>query len=106
MYLSITFDIFSIIMYLPLEGEKQRNEITEEFKEKYCRLLRKIGQDFNAASHWAKLEMPSNSSDDAVLKSSIRARYPVEKFNEARLLYDPKGILSNDHISMIFGPFS
>ena len=91
-----------IIMYLPADNVKQREEITAEFKGRYCDLMRGIGNKVSAASHWAKLELPDTEDDARELKEHIYARYPVDLFNRARKKFDPKGILSNDLMNVAF----
>ena len=92
-----------IIMYLPSEDGKQRDEITEEFKSRYCELLRRIGADISAASHWAKLEIPTTEEQSKTLKDFMKARYPIDKFNALRKEYDPKNILGNNIIDSVLG---
>ena len=92
-----------IIMYLPSDDEHQREAITREFKGTYCEQLRKIGYDFNAASHWAKLEFPPDPEGLAKLMAFMSNRYPLDKFNALRREYDPKNILGNSLINVILG---
>lgn len=33
----------------------------------------------------------------------LRQRYPVDRFNDLRKRWDPKGILSNDWVDAVFG---
>jgi len=93
-----------IIMYLPSDEEQQRNEIMSVFKGKYSSLMRRIGNNFGAASHWAKLEVPESETELQDLKTHISKTYPVELFNKARNLFDPKRILCNDLIDAAFSP--
>lgn len=90
-------------MYLPSDDAKQRNDITNEFKRHYCELLRSIGNDIGAASHWAKLEIPSGAKQSEALKEFMSARYPADKFNALRKEYDPKNILGNNTIDFVLG---
>mmetsp|Transcript_3853 Transcript_3853/g.8408 ORF Transcript_3853/g.8408 Transcript_3853/m.8408 type:complete len:653 (+) Transcript_3853:104-2062(+) len=92
-----------IIMYLPSDDVKQRNGITNEFKTRYCELLRSIGDGVGAASHWAKLEIPANTEQSKMLKEFMGARYPVDKFNALRKEYDPKNILGGNIIDFVLG---
>ena len=92
-----------IIMYLPSDDAKQRNEITTEFKQRYCELLRKIGSKVSAASHWAKLEVPQDVKQLKDLQDFYRARYPVDKFMAQRRENDPKDILGNRTIDVVLG---
>lgn len=92
-----------IIMYLPSENERQRREITDRFKGQYCDLLRTVGKDVNAASHWAKLELPDTVWKILDLQESMQSRYPVNSFNETRRFLDPQNILSNQLINLAMG---
>ena len=92
-----------IIMYLPSDDEVQRRDITQRFTGEYCDLLRNIGADVNAASHWAKLERPSSVWKLLDLQLFLSERYPLSKFNEARLLLDPNNILASPNMSLILG---
>ena len=92
-----------IINYLPSENEYQRREITELFKGKYCDLMRDVGLDVGAASHWAKLEKPQSVWKLVDLHLFLQNRFPLKDFNALRLKYDPKNILGSPLIDMIFG---
>lgn len=92
-----------IIEYLPAEDEIQRRLITELFRGKYCDLMKDIGQTYNATSHWAKLEIPNSIYEMADLRLFLQQRFPVDLFNRARALLDPKLILSNRKINSAFG---
>ncbi|CAB9504504.1 galactono-1,4-lactone dehydrogenase 2, mitochondrial [Seminavis robusta] len=92
-----------IIHYLPSDEEWQRRAITESFTGKYCDLMRKIGQQYSATSHWAKLEIPKSIFQVADLRLFMQSRFPVALFNETRARMDPKSILSNRTVDMAFG---
>jgi len=92
-----------IIMYLPSDDEKEREEITNRFKGQYCDLAREVGAPFGAVSHWGKLEMPTSGEHFLKLRSLMETRYPLRKFNTARMFYDPKNILGNDLINVVLG---
>ena len=92
-----------IIMYLPSDDVTQRNEITNEFKRRYCELLRKIGSKVSAASHWAKLEVPQDVEQLKDLQKFYGLRYPVDKFKAQRKENDPKDILGNRTIDVVLG---
>lgn len=105
-------DIFSwvgIIMYMPPgQGESQRAEITKRF-EAYADIMRTVGKKYGIVPHWAKIELPSGSNKNSCelsktqeLRRVIRQRYDVARFNKARRMLDPKGILSNDLINTVF----
>ena len=93
-----------IIMYLPLaDDERQRRAITERFTGEYCALVRRLGSDVNMASHWAKLEIPTNMWHLVDLQRNLRKRYPIRLFEKARQMLDPKDILGNPMINLAFG---
>ena len=92
-----------IIMYLPSDQEKQRKDITDTFKGQYCDLLREVGKNVNATSHWAKLEMPKSEEELNQLQTFMKQRFPVEKFNAARKLLDDENLLANDLLNAVFG---
>jgi L-galactono-1,4-lactone dehydrogenase len=91
-----------IIMYLPSEDERQRREITEKFNGMYCDLMRSVGHEVNAASHWAKLEMPKTIDGIVDLQEHMKERYPVQKFNDLRATLDPKNIMGNSLMDLAF----
>lgn len=96
-----------IINYLPLavteEDEQQRQEITAQFKESYCDLVRSICSRYNGTSHWAKLELPVNVWKLVDLKLVLAQRYPIQQFNQVRAMLDPKNLMSNDLINSALG---
>jgi hypothetical protein len=92
-----------IINYLPLDNERQRQQITELFTGKYCDLLRDVGLTVNATSHWAKLERPSTVSKLIDLQLFLQQRYPVKFFNDVRYDHDPHNILGNPLIDLALG---
>ena len=92
-----------IIMYLPTDEESQRRDITRAFKNEYCCLMKHVGEKVDAASHWAKLEMPNTPEGIQELQRHMRARYPVKYFNFARYTLDPTNLLSNDLVNAAFG---
>jgi L-galactono-1,4-lactone dehydrogenase len=101
-----------IINYLPSDEttmdpatlQQQRKDITDLFQGKYCDLLRDIGYRYNATSHWAKIELPKHSIWKVIDQQLfLQQRFPIEKFNNLRLLFDPKNLLSNPLIDQLFG---
>ena len=77
-------------------------EITNRFKGQYCDLSRDVGKKYGTVSHWGKLEMPNSLQDRVRLQELIKSRYPTDKFTSARKIYDPKNILGNDLMDLIF----
>ena len=92
-----------IIFYLPSDDEKEREEITSRFKCQYCDLARSVGAEFQAVSHWGKLEMPTSGQHFLELRQLMTSRYPLDKLNTARKFYDPKNILGNELLNTILG---
>ena len=92
-----------IINYLPTDDDAQRRDITDLFTGRYCDLMRSVGQDLNATSHWAKLEAPKSIYKLIDVKLQLESRFPLKLFNRHRALYDPKNILGNDLLNMTIG---
>ena len=92
-----------IINYLPSDDEGQRRDITNLFTGKYCDLMRQVGKPVSATSHWAKLERPSNMWKLIDTQLFLQDRFPLQKFNEARALLDPKNILANPLLNLLLG---
>ena len=92
-----------IINYLPSDNELQRRQITELFTGKYCDLMRSVGTEFNATSHWAKIERPSELWKLIDLQLFLQERFPLVKFNKLRATYDPKNILASPLINLTLG---
>ena len=103
-------------MYLPSEDFDptgyRRECITQSFKDKYCRLVRKVGDKYGMMCHWAKLEVSGGSdANDANngVAESVRDHFGpqvVAAFNAARDLYDPKRVLSSKVLDQVFGSSS
>ena len=89
-------------MYLPLENEEQRKQITETFSETYAMLVKILSMKYGAVAHWAKLETPRSQMEKLMLRSIMHQKYPMDKFNALRSKYDPHNILSNPLIDTIF----
>jgi L-galactono-1,4-lactone dehydrogenase len=92
-----------IINYLPSDNERQRREITHLFMGRYCDLMRDVGGDFNATSHWAKLERPTSIWNVVDLQMFLQARHPLHSFNKARAIFDPKNILAGPLLNLLIG---
>jgi L-galactono-1,4-lactone dehydrogenase len=93
-----------IIMYLPsADNEHQRRAITERFRGQYCDLMHTVGLEVNAASHWAKLELPTSMWKLVDLQTEMQKRYPLRIFQKARQMLDPKDILGNPMLNLAFG---
>ncbi|KAL3780487.1 hypothetical protein HJC23_012572 [Cyclotella cryptica] len=102
------FSWVGIIMYLPSEDKDptgyRREFITQAFKDRYCRLVRKLGQKYGIMCHWAKLEI-DDGDEDRDIAANVRSRLGpnvISKFNAARDKYDPKRVLSCSTIDKVF----
>ncbi|XP_073285005.1 L-galactono-1,4-lactone dehydrogenase, mitochondrial-like [Primulina huaijiensis] len=104
-YSSSGDDIFSwvgIIMYLPTMDARQRKEITEGFFH-YRKLTQATLWDkYSAYEHWAKIEVPKDKDELAVIQARLRKKYPVDAYNKARRELDPNRILSNNMLEKLF----
>jgi L-galactono-1,4-lactone dehydrogenase len=106
--LSAAEDVFSwvgIIMYLPTTDEHTRTSISKEFWH-YKSLCSDLWQEYDAAEHWAKIEVPSPlymepqlaaKYKDFVLQR-VRSKFPLEEFRRSHELLDPKRIMTNRFI--------
>jgi hypothetical protein len=56
---------------------------------------------YNAAWHWAKLEVPDSEAELQDIRARLAARYPVARLNELRAVYDPKNILANSAVDAV-----
>lgn len=92
-----------IIMYLPLEDADARGKVTKSFEAYSSKCRKTLMKKFNAATHWAKLEIPADYGDKIDLRETLKKRFPVDRFNALRKKYDPNGILANDWIVGAFG---
>ncbi|KAK9839195.1 hypothetical protein WJX81_000695 [Elliptochloris bilobata] len=89
-----------IIMYLPTEDAAQRTAITDAFFD-YCRLLQDdLMPRYGATEHWAKIE--AHRLEPASVSARLAVRFPVERFNAARAALDPKNIMANDVVDILF----
>ncbi|KAL3942975.1 MAG: hypothetical protein SGBAC_002926 [Bacillariaceae sp.] len=92
-----------IINYLPSEDPDQRKAISNLFTGRYSDLVRHVGRPMQMVSHWAKLEYPRSVTKAVDMKMIYQDRYPVTEFNQARGILDPKNILSNKLLDLVFG---
>ena len=97
-----------IINYLPPAStpeieQQQRNDITNMFRGPYYDLMQSVCMDYDAVSHWAKLEAPKSFWDFVAIRTVLSKRYPLEKFNFWRAQLDPKNILANPLINCCLG---
>ncbi|KAG9443649.1 hypothetical protein H6P81_014989 [Aristolochia fimbriata] len=98
-------EIFSwvgIIMYLPTNDARQRKEITEEFFSYRHLTQTQLWDKYSAYEHWAKIEVPKDKEELAMLQMRLRKRFPVDTYNKARRELDPNKILSNAVIDKLF----
>lgn len=105
------FSWVGVIMYLPSEDFDptgyRRQFITDYFKDKYCKLVRRVGEKYDIMCHWAKLEVSDDPNDsNSEVAASVRKHFGpsvIEAFNSARDKYDPKRVLSSSVIDQVFG---
>jgi L-galactono-1,4-lactone dehydrogenase len=117
-----------VVMYLPTQNEEERALIGDAFR-KYASLQIETARDFSrkdtykedldtrqgtlahrqstgsfsalAVEHWAKTEVPVETSDRARKVARIAARYPTETFARLREELDPKNILGSAHLDAL-----
>lgn len=94
------FSWLGIIMYLPTDDAKQRQEITAKFGEYARRVEVDLLPKYKGTWHWAKLEV--DRLDLNLLKKQLGERYPIEAINEQRRKLDPKNILGSRITDIIF----
>ncbi len=93
-----------IIMYLPTTDPDQTKRITEAFF-KYrdvCKVA--LWDKYGCTEHWAKIQKPKDKLETADVQERIRNQYPIADFNAARCMLDPKNILTNQHLEILFSP--
>ncbi|XP_047332294.1 L-galactono-1,4-lactone dehydrogenase, mitochondrial [Impatiens glandulifera] len=98
-------DIFSwvgIIMYLPTMDARQRKDITEKFFHYRHLTQKQLWDHYSAFEHWAKIEVPKDKDELAILQARLRKRFPVDEYNKARTELDPNRILSNNMLEKFF----
>ncbi|KAJ0976159.1 hypothetical protein J5N97_018124 [Dioscorea zingiberensis] len=98
-------DIFSwvgIIMYLPTTDARQRKDITDKFFHYRHLAQSKLWDKYSAYEHWAKIEVPKDKDELAILQARLRKRFPVDDYNKARQELDPNRILSNRVLEKLF----
>jgi L-galactono-1,4-lactone dehydrogenase len=101
----VQFDLFSwvgVVLYRPSGDAEESKKLDSVFAE-YKDVVQRVSCDMSAAipfvaTHWAKLEI----TDPSTVQKQIQHRYPVELFNAARIHCDPKGILENKLIRLMF----
>lgn len=99
------FNWVGIINYLPLDNDRQRRDITALFRGPYNDLMRSVCVPFSAVSHWAKLEQPTSIWKLVDLQLLLQSKYPLDSFNQLRSIYDPKNIMANQLLNMVFGDY-
>jgi L-galactono-1,4-lactone dehydrogenase len=94
-----------IIMYLPEDPDKEalRDDVTHAFIHKYKRMVeQQLLSKYDAAEHWAKIEVPEDPKDLQATRARLHKRYPVEAFQKARGELDPDNILGGTVIDAFF----
>ncbi|CAI5476928.1 unnamed protein product [Closterium sp. Yama58-4] len=98
-------DVYSwvgIIMYLPSNDPDQRAAITKHFLDYKFVTARRLWDKYGAHEHWAKIEIPSDPATREWLVSRVARDFPVAKLNEYRRKLDPKNVLANDMLNVLF----
>jgi len=90
-----------IIMYLPTDEQKQRDDITSRFWEYNDACRSQLWPKFGAHQHWAKIELPDSEARAAWVRRRLHERFPMDEFNAARAEFDPHGILVNDLLEKV-----
>ena len=92
------------IMYMP--DDESRTDVTARFRD-YTRIMNKLSEKFGAHAHWAKIELPRTNRADSMLQVTrlrrrLRERFDIKSFNDARAHLDPRGVLSNRVVDILF----
>ncbi|CAI6008176.1 unnamed protein product [Closterium sp. NIES-65] len=98
-------DVYSwvgIIMYLPSNDPDQRAAITKHFLDYKFLTARRLWDKYGAHEHWAKIEIPADPATREWLVSRVARDFPVAKLNEYRRKLDPKNVLANDMLDVLF----
>ncbi|CAI5507046.1 unnamed protein product [Closterium sp. Naga37s-1] len=98
-------DVYSwvgIIMYLPSNDPDQRASITKHFLDYKFLTARRLWDKYGAHEHWAKIEIPSDPANREWLVARIARDFPVAKLNAYRQNLDPKNVLANDMLDVLF----
>ena len=91
-------------MYMP--DDESRTDVTARFRD-YTRIMNKLSEKFGAHAHWAKIELPRTNRADSMLQITrlrrrLRERFDIKSFNDARAHLDPRGVLSNRVVDILF----
>ena len=109
------------IMYLPSEssavvegggaadggGVSKRQQVVEAFKSYSEVVQERVMPKYNAAWHWAKLEVPRSAQGQVDegkmdrIRKKLGAKYPLDLFNAYRSMLDPKNILANEWLDQV-----
>lgn len=101
------FSWLGIIMYLPPSSGPEaatRAAVRNAFDAYQAAWMARVGAKFGAAEHWAKIEVPKTEAQLMAMRQRLRARYPVERFNAARLELDPHNCMGNELIDALLPP--
>jgi L-galactono-1,4-lactone dehydrogenase len=101
------FSWLGIIMYLPASSGPEaatRAAVRKAFEAYQAAWMARAGAKVGAAEHWAKIEVPATEAHLMSMRQRLRARYPVERFNAARLELDPHNIMGNELVDALLPP--
>ncbi|KAI0565083.1 FAD linked oxidase [Gracilaria domingensis] len=94
-----------IIMYLPdaEDNMKSRQKVTDSFKRYKAICAKNLWPEVRAVEHWAKIEMPETTEEQAMLRMRTHQKFPVQAFLAICEILDPNGILRNELMDTILG---
>lgn len=90
-----------IIMYLPTNDVATRDAITAAFRGYAQMCEEKLMPKYQAKWHWAKLEAGGDPKRLAWIRSYLRERYDVDRFNLVRRTLDPENNLGNQWLNAV-----
>jgi len=91
-----------VILYLPTDDPKIRQDITTSFGKYARRVETTLLPKYNGAWHWGKLEI--DRIDSGFLKKRLNEKLPIHLVTEHRSKFDPKKILDNRITNAVFQP--
>lgn len=95
------FSWVGIIMYLPSSQSKaDRIKITDKFRT-YSKLIQPLCDAYGAKTHWAKIELPTDSRELRAMQDRLHQQYPLDQINALRNALDPHRVLSNKLIDSL-----
>jgi len=95
-----------VIMYLPPSSgpgsdTSRRAAVDKAFAAYRAGWHSAVCARYDAADHWAKIELPATEAELIALRQRLRQRFPVEAFNRWRAELDPDNILGSELIDAL-----